>query len=163
MKTEYKKLIKKSESRISEYNAYFKKLKKRDKKSLDKDFHALHTEVFKVINCLECGNCCRTIGPRITDNDIERMSKAMRIRPSDFVKLYLKKDEDKDWIFKNMPCPFIDSENYCLMYEHRPKACREYPHTDRKNIYQILDLTLLNSSVCPAVSFVIEKLIIIKN
>ncbi len=31
------------------------------------------------------------------------------------------------------PCPFLGDDNYCSVYEARPKACREYPHTDRKN------------------------------
>jgi Fe-S-cluster containining protein len=25
-------------------------------------------------------------------------------------------------------------DNKCSIYEVRPKACREYPHTDRKNL-----------------------------
>ncbi|HYX06053.1 MAG TPA: hypothetical protein VE912_04900 [Bacteroidales bacterium] len=44
------------------------------------------------------------------------------------------------------------------VYEDRPRACREYPHTDRKKFHQILNLTLKNSEVCPAVFMVIEKL-----
>jgi Fe-S-cluster containining protein len=57
-----------------------------------------------------------------------------------------------------MPCPFLGADNYCSVYDDRPKACREYPHTDRKRFYQILDLTLKNTSTCPAVHLVIEKL-----
>ena len=45
-----------------------------------------------------------------------------------------------------------------MVYESRPKACREYPHTDRPRFYQILDLTLKNAEVCPAVFELIERL-----
>ncbi len=31
------------------------------------------------------------------------------------------------------------------------QACREYPHTNRKNMLGIFDLTLKNTLVCPAV------------
>ncbi|MFN2424681.1 MAG: YkgJ family cysteine cluster protein, partial [Cryomorphaceae bacterium] len=39
-----------------------------------------------------------------------------------------------------------------------PKACREYPHTDRRNMQEILDLTLKNAAVCPAVFEILERM-----
>jgi hypothetical protein len=77
-----------------------------------------------------------------------------------FIDAYLKVDEDKDYVLKQSPCVFFSADNTCDIYEDRPLACREYPHTNRKNMYQILDLTLKNSHICPAVSkiFTILKL-----
>jgi Fe-S-cluster containining protein len=49
-------------------------------------------------------------------------------------------------------------DNYCIIYDQRPKACREYPHTDRRRFYQILDLTMKNRDICPIVYEVVEKL-----
>jgi Fe-S-cluster containining protein len=40
----------------------------------------------------------------------------------------------------------------------RPKACREYPHTDRKHMHQIMDLTYRNTLVCPAVGLMVERI-----
>ncbi len=37
-----------------------------------------------------------------------------------------------------------------MIYDVRPKACREFPHTDRKKFHQIADLTLKNVAICPA-------------
>jgi Fe-S-cluster containining protein len=119
----------------------------------------IHEEVFYKVNCLECANCCKTTGPLFTEKDIERISRHLRMKSSSFVEQYLYKDEDNDWILKQLPCPFLDAENYCMIYEVRPKACREYPHTDRKNFYQINDLTLKNILICPAVYQVVEKMI----
>jgi Fe-S-cluster containining protein len=45
-----------------------------------------------------------------------------------------------------------------MVYESRPTACREYPHTDRKRMYQIMDLTYKNTIVCPAVLDIVEQL-----
>jgi Fe-S-cluster containining protein len=90
--------------------------------------------------------------------DIERAAKALRLKPSTFIEQYLKIDEDKDFVLKSSPCPFLDYENYCTIYQDRPTACREYPHTDRKRMVQILDLTLKNTSVCPAVARIFTKL-----
>lgn len=46
--------------------------------------------------------------------------------------MYLRVDEDNDKVFKSMPCPFLGEDNLCSIYDIRPKACREFPHTDRK-------------------------------
>lgn len=133
----------------------FKKLKKNNA-SLDNEFHVLNDEVFSQINCLECANCCRTLGPRVTDRDIDKISHHLKIKPSVFTDKYLKIDEDNDYVFKNMPCPFLGNDNYCSIYEVRPKACREYPHTQQTNIYQILKIIIKNTEICPAVYEIVE-------
>ncbi|MGL5620544.1 MAG: YkgJ family cysteine cluster protein, partial [Tannerellaceae bacterium] len=61
-------------------------------------------------------------------------------------------------VFKSMPCPFLMSDNYCSIYSDRPKACREYPHTDRKKFIQIANLTIKNSYTCPGVYEILERL-----
>jgi Fe-S-cluster containining protein len=40
----------------------------------------------------------------------------------------------------------------------RPKACREFPHTDRKKFQQIADLTLKNVAICPAAYNIVEEM-----
>ena len=138
--------------------ALVKSLKKKKPKSLDNIVHRLHEEVFSTIDCLACANCCKTLGPRVTDNDIVRLAKHLKIKPGKFIESYLRLDEDNDYVFKEMPCPFLLPDNYCMVYEHRPKACREYPHTDRKRFYQALDITLKNTATCPAVYEIMEQL-----
>ena len=107
---------------------------------------------------MQCANCCKTTSPIFYERDIDRLAKRLRIRPSEFIEKYLHIDEDKDYVLNKAPCVFLDSENYCLVYEDRPTACREYPHTDRKRIHQILDITLNNTFICPAVNEIVEKL-----
>lgn len=136
---------------------YYKKNKKRLGK-MDTIVQQLHDEVSEKIDCLTCANCCRSLGPAIYDKDIERMAKALRMKPSEVVSSYLRIDEDGDYVFKSMPCPFLMDDNYCSIYESRPKACREYPHTDRKNFEQIYKLTVKNASTCPIAYEVLYKL-----
>ncbi len=135
----------------AEIRKTFKQVKKKKPKQLDTIVHELHNEVFEKIDCLLCANCCKTLGPRITDNDVSRLSKFLKIKPSEVVSQYLRIDEDNDYVFKEMPCPFLMPDNYCIVYESRPKACREYPHTDRKRFYQLLSLSEKNIETCPAV------------
>ncbi|MCD8043656.1 MAG: YkgJ family cysteine cluster protein [Tannerellaceae bacterium] len=141
-----------------ESKLFFKAIKKNRLRDLDDTIHAIHQEVFDEIDCLACANCCRSLGPRITDRDIEKMASALRIKPHEVVQRYLRIDEDKDYVFKEMPCPFICHDNYCSIYEDRPKACREYPHTDRKKFFQIQALTIRNAATCPAVFEILERL-----
>ena len=150
-------LISEAEKKKPEWQAYFKKNKKRLEK-MDLQVQALHDEIMERTDCLSCGNCCRSLGPRLTDKDVERMAKSLRMKSVDFIRQYLKIDEDKDMVFKSMPCPFLGEDNYCAVYEDRPKACREYPHTDRRRFYQIYNLTIKNAETCPVAFEVLEKL-----
>lgn len=138
-----------------EWNRYFHKNKKK-LESLDLKIHDLHEAVSERTNCLECGNCCRTLGPRVTDKDVERMAKKLKMKQTDLISKFLRVDEDGDLVFRSIPCPFLGDDNYCAIYESRPKACREYPHTDRKKFYQIYQLSIKNAYTCPIVFEVME-------
>lgn len=126
---------------------------------MDTEIHRLHEEMSACIDCLQCARCCKSLGPAIYDKDIERMAKVLKIKPSEVVSQYLRVDEDGDYVFKTMPCPFLMPDNYCSIYESRPKACREYPHTDRKKFVQIYKLTVKNSYTCPIAYEVLSKLV----
>ena len=141
-----------------ENEQFFKSLKKVKPKVLDKLVHPLHDEVFECTDCLDCANCCTTTGPLFTDKDISRISKYLRIKPSEFVAKYLRIDEDRDYVLQSVPCVFLGKDNYCTIYDVRPKACKEFPHTDRIKQHQLLKLTKKNMEVCPAVFTIIEKL-----
>ena len=140
-----------------EWKRYQAKNKKK-LETIDLQIHALHDEITERTDCLACANCCRSLGPRITDKDVERMSKATRMKPLDLISKYLMVDEDGDLVFQSMPCPFLGADNYCAIYESRPKACREYPHTDRKRFYQIYNLSIKNAYTCPIVYQVLQEL-----
>ena len=133
-------------------------LAKKPPKQLDKIVKEVHEEVFLEIDCTKCANCCKTLGPLWTEADIERVAKHLKMTVSDFEAAYLQTDEDGDKVFQTMPCQFLGSDNLCSIYEVRPKACREFPHTDRKKIYQINNLTIKNTLYCPAAYEFVEKL-----
>ena len=148
----------KSKEKRKENMQLFKTLKRMKPGLLDKKMHALHEDVFACTDCLQCANCCKTTGPLVTRRDVEKLAKHLRIKAADFEKTYLRLDEDNDFVFKTMPCPFLGADNYCSVYEYRPKACREFPHTDRVKQSQILEITKKNATVCPAVYEITERL-----
>ena len=147
-------------ARVAETNTkkLFEVLKRKKPNNLDDIVHQLHEEAFEKIDCMKCANCCKTTSPIFYDRDIDRVAKRLRVKPSDFISKYLHQDEDGDYVLNEAPCTFLDSENYCLIYEDRPTACREYPHTDRKNMFQILELTAENTLICPAVARIVKTI-----
>jgi uncharacterized protein len=147
-----------SKKQSSTNRKFLHRLKQKDSRWVDGIFHEAHDDVFENTNCLECANCCKTTSPIFYHNDIDRISKFLKERPGDFISKYLKVDEDNDYVLRNAPCPFLDSQNHCSIYEARPKACREYPHTNRKKMVQIMELTHKNTLVCPAVLDIVERL-----
>ena len=133
----------------------FRKMKQAKPNDLDQKFHKGHEAEFKKMDCLSCANCCKTTSPIFRDADIRRISKHLRIKEGKFISDYLKMDEDQDYVLKSSPCSFLDNDNTCSIYDVRPLACREYPHTDRKNMFQVLEITAENSLICPAVARIV--------
>jgi Fe-S-cluster containining protein len=147
-----------SKLKRKENKKFFRDLKKINSKKLDQTIHSLHNNEFECIDCLKCANCCKTTGPLFTDKDISRISKFLKIKPSLFTDKFLRIDEDHDFVLKTLPCSFLLDDNRCSIYDVRPKACREFPHTDRIKQKQLLSLTQKNTEVCPAVFNIIENL-----
>lgn len=151
-------LPKLAKDKHKENKAYFAKLKRKPPKQLDYIMLELHENEFKQTDCLQCANCCKTTGPLFTTKDIERIAKHFRLKPQQFIEQFLRIDEDNDYVLQQVPCAFLGADNYCSIYEARPKACREFPHTDRKKFHQISNLTLKNVAICPAAFNIVEEL-----
>ncbi|MGT2702389.1 YkgJ family cysteine cluster protein [Streptococcus parauberis] len=147
-----------AQQKQAEHRKFLATLKKKAPKNLDKIVQEVHQEVFQEIDCTKCANCCKSLGPLFTEADIQRISKHFKMKMPAFENMFLQVDEDGDKIFQSMPCPFLGDDNLCSIYDVRPKACREFPHTDRKKIYQINQLTLKNTLICPAAYLFVEKL-----
>ncbi len=148
----------KSKAAKKSYKKMFRRLDREKDAVVDNLFHEAHEEVFSCLDCLACANCCRTTGPLFTNRDIARISKHLGLKEADFVHQYLRVDEEEDYVLKSVPCSFLDLEtNMCSIYDVRPKACAEYPHTDMNAQKKIQKLTIKNSEICPAVYEILEK------
>lgn len=153
-----KQLPLRAKEKQNENKKFLSKLKKKPPKDLDYVMVDLHQSEFQKIDCLSCANCCKTTGPLFTNADIERISKHLRLKPQQFIARYLQVDEDNDHVLQQLPCTFLDADNYCSIYDVRPKACREFPHTNRKKFHQINNLTLKNVAICPAAFNIVEEM-----
>jgi len=158
MQDQLQSLPKKVQENKKAHRNFFIKLRKKTPKNLDAIMEKLHEEEFKKSDCLQCANCCKTTSPIFTKKDIERISKSFRIKTRQFIDTYLNVDDDQDYVLKSSPCTFLADDNTCNIYDVRPKACQEYPHTNRKSFEKISDLTLQNVAICPATFNIVEAL-----
>lgn len=154
----FKKVLLKAQSKRKENKLFLQRLAKQKPKALDRFFEHESKDFFANHSCLDCANCCKTTSPIFRDVDIDRIASHLKVKPGELVQRHLHLDADGHYVLNNAPCIFLDKENYCKIYTVRPQACREYPHTERKNIHQIMDLTYQNTSICPAVAHIVEKL-----
>ncbi len=140
------------------YQKTIQQLKKLKPYDVDKLFHTQHKAVFLEIDCLHCANCCKTTPALVSNEDINRISKHLKISSKDFILKYVTKDDDDDTILKKTPCTFLNPNNKCAIYEVRPFACKDYPHTNRKKMHQVLELTVKNTEICPAVVRILDNI-----
>jgi Fe-S-cluster containining protein len=158
MKEVLELLPQKARDKEKENRAFFRRLKKKPPRDLDETMQDLHRAEFERTDCLRCAHCCKTTGPLFTRADVERISRHLKMKASKFEADYLRTDEEGDLVLQAVPCPFLGADNYCGIYEVRPKACREYPHTDRRRFEQLGKLTLTNTFICPAAFNIVEEM-----
>jgi Fe-S-cluster containining protein len=123
---------------------------------VDRLFHRLFVEVAAEIDCTECAACCMQIGPLLDSKDIERLARRLRIPNPEFRASHLRTVED-GFVFDRLPCPLLDGKR-CSCYEDRPADCRSYPHLHKKEMTTRMLTVLDNSSLCPIVFGVLERL-----
>ncbi len=142
-----------------QYKAYARMLQKPNKNKILKQLPHLHEEAFSVIDCLNCAACCKNYSPRFKTPDIKRISKHLKMKESLFIDTYLRLDEEGDYVVKQTPCPFLGTDNRCSIYDVRPSDCERFPYTNEDVLINRARITLKNSTFCPAVFFVLEKLL----
>ncbi len=119
----------------------------------------LHEQAFADIDCLKCANCCKRYSPRFKGPDIKRIAKVTGMKEGDFIGKYLRYDEEGDYVTQSLPCPFLEPDNSCRIYEDRPSDCRRFPYTDEDVLLKRPVITQKNSTFCPIVVSVLEGLL----
>ncbi len=148
---------KKSSDNQKKYGQF---LKRADKNAVLKKLPDLHEEAFTKIDCLDCAACCKNYSPRFKTPDLKRIAKHLKMKEGDFIEKYLLLDNEGDYVVRSKPCPFLGEDNFCSIYEVRPSDCVRFPYTDEDILLKRPALTLKNSTFCPIVYFVLEKLTI---
>lgn len=138
------------------HKKFIRKLAQHKSKQLDRFANQVHDQVFEQVDCLDCANCCTSIPPIVNKTDSARIAKHLGMKQVEFEAKYLTVDEDHDTVMNQSPCPFLQEDHACSIYEVRPRACREYPHTNNQEFSQNLHLHAQNAMYCPAVFHILE-------
>ncbi|MGN6616537.1 MAG: YkgJ family cysteine cluster protein [Ilyomonas sp.] len=147
---------KRSQDHQKQYKQF---LQRADKNKVLKQLPQLHEEAFEKIDCLQCAECCKNYSPRFKTPDIKRISRHLKMKEGDFIEKYLRLDDDGDYVVRSTPCPFLGVDNFCSIYEVRPSDCERFPYTNEDVILKRANITLKNSTFCPIVFYVLEKLV----
>lgn len=136
--------------------AWLRLMRNRKNKNIENLSDVLTEKAYNEIDCLSCANCCKKSSPIIKHTDIKRISKYLGMKEYDFEMQYLHTDKEDDKIMKSMPCPFLQEDNHCAIYDVRPKDCEHYPHTIAMQWSSFTGYQGRNIDFCP-ISFQVVK------
>lgn len=127
---------------------------------LDVYAEQIDKEVWIETDCLACANCCRTMSPVFTNQDIKRIATHLRMSASAFKEKWLYKNEKGEWMNRAQPCQFLDLKtNNCSVYAVRPADCASFPHLTKKRMIDYMHVHKQNIAYCPATFKMVEKLL----
>ena len=112
------------------------------------------------IDCTACANCCKTSTTEVSERDIDRLARHLRISREQFLADYTMLDEDGALSLRFTPeagCVFLEG-NLCSVYDARPDICQRYPHMVRGNgsIASRMWTFVDRAAVCPIVYNTLE-------
>lgn len=113
----------------------------------ERELHRIAAEVAAQIDCQQCAACCRETRVDVSDAELAEIAGDLKQSPEDVIALYTEPDPaDGRRVLKQVggQCVFLDGSNLCIVYESRPKACREFPHLEAEEV----SLGARMSSVC---------------
>ncbi len=114
--------------------------------------------VWRQIDCLSCGRCCRTLQVVVDDADIARLARHVMSSPRQFQAKYVRVASDGTKHLASIPCPFLQPDNRCSVYDLRPKSCRDFPYLNEANFRSRMLFLLDYLSLCPIVFNVWDRL-----
>ena len=148
------------EKKRDENERFRKFMKTRDYS--DRILRRLGEEIENQIDCRACANCCRMATTLVSERDIERLAKHLRITTARFISDFTQPNIEEGGLNLKWQagegCVFLDGKD-CSVYDARPDICQRYPHIIRGNgsiasrMWSFVD----RASVCPIVYNSLEK------
>jgi Fe-S-cluster containining protein len=144
------------------FRSYLTRLDKNPPKGLEKLKLDGDKAAWERTDCLDCANCCKTMSPTYTREDVKRISAHLGMTERAFRERWLYKDRTGDWMNVKQPCQFLDLKtNMCNIYSVRPQDCAGFPHHSKKKMTDYMHVYKQNIEYCPAtyrlVEFMMER------
>ena len=126
--------------------------------NIDEIVSGLSRKYFSLIDCRECGNCCRAFSAiHVCKSEIATMAEAKGMPYSEFETKHVVGADERDALKVKLPCPMLKG-NLCSIYSTRPKTCQEFPNLEKPDFVRRLWQVVENTAICPIVFNVYEEL-----
>lgn len=99
----------------------------------DRILRRIAEEIEEQIDCTQCANCCKVASVQLSERDVERLARYLRIPPARFLAEYTMESEEEGLILRRTAetgCIFL-SGTECAVYDARPDICQRFPHLAR--------------------------------
>jgi Fe-S-cluster containining protein len=108
------------------------RFRKSMKSHSDRILRRIAQDVEEQIDCTACANCCKLATVRLSERDIERLARHLRIPAARFLADYTVESATEGRILRRgaSGCVFLGG-NECTIYEFRPDICQRFPHLVR--------------------------------
>ena len=157
MLTDLQWIAQRAQDNRDDYDAfrYYVEDDDRSDSELDALVEKLVAPITATIDCTTCGNCCRSLDVYLTPNDAARLANALNCA-DDYIEHTRAQSEGEWGMLRERPCAFLNG-NLCILYDHRPQSCRDYPAFTPDFRWQ-LEHILGGVGLCPIIYNVIEAL-----
>jgi uncharacterized protein len=121
------------EKQRAENERFRKHMKSRDHS--DRILRRIAEGIEEQIDCTTCANCCKVATTKVSERDVEHLSRYLRIKAAQFLKEYTEQSREEGTILRRSQetgCVFLDGTT-CTVYDARPETCRKFPHVVRGN------------------------------
>ena len=94
-------------------------------------FQILASQIQQQVDCTGCANCCRYSTVSVSAPEIAAIASHLDLEPEDVLRQYTTPDPENAHLrilrSTRDGCIFLDG-TLCMVYEARPKTCRDFPH-----------------------------------
>ena len=99
----------------------------------DRILRRIAEDIEEQIDCTRCGNCCKVATAIVTERDVGRLARHLRIAPAKVVADYTMVNQEEGRVLRRTDaagCIFLE-DTRCTIYDARPDACQRFPHLVR--------------------------------
>ena len=100
---------------------------------VERQFRRTAEEIEQLIDCRQCAECCRVTEVNLTERDIEKLARFLRVSTKQFLEGFTSLDTDGNIILRREEgsgCIFLHGKD-CTVYDARPADCERFPHLVR--------------------------------
>ena len=99
----------------------------------DRILRRVAEKIEEQIDCTVCANCCKVATAEVSERDVERLARYLRVKPAQFLNEYTMEHPQDGVILRRTDeqgCVFLDGTS-CTVYDARPETCQRFPHLVR--------------------------------